>query len=252
MLLAVDIGNSNIVFGFYDGKTLLTTLRIATDHARTSDESAMILSQFVELKRLPSFGAMVVASVVPKLEAVFRRMAEDYYHLEPLFVSPRLKLNITFDYPQPSEIGTDRICDAVAAFDRFGGPTIIVDFGTATTFGVVSEQGAFLGGVIAPGIETAQSALAFRAAQLFKISFEAPQSPIGKSSEDAMKAGFYLGAIGQTDYIIESIAQHWVKQPKVVATGGLAPLIAPKSKYISEVLPDITLDGLRLIFELNS
>lgn len=252
MLLAIDIGNSNIVFGFYDGKKLLTTLRIATDHARTSDESAMILSQFVELKRLPSFKAMVIASVVPRLEAVFRRMADDYYHLKPLFVGPELKLNITFDYPQPSEIGTDRICDAVAAFDRFGGPTIIVDFGTATTFGVVSEKGAFLGGVIAPGIETAQSALAFRAAQLFKISFEAPQSPIGKSSEEAMKAGFYLGAIGQTDYIIESIARHWGKQPKVVATGGLAPLIAPKSKYISDVLPDITLDGLRLIFELNS
>ena len=146
MLLAVDIGNSNIVFGFYDGKKLLTTLRIATDHARTSDESAMILSQFMELKRLPAFEAMVIASVVPKLEAVFRHMAEGYYHLEPLFVSPKLKLNITFDYPQPSEIGTDRICDAVAAYDRFGGPTIIVDFGTATTFGVVSEQGAFLGG----------------------------------------------------------------------------------------------------------
>ena len=251
MLLAVDIGNSNIVFGFYDGATLVTTLRIATDHARTSDESAMMVSQFMEMKRLPVISAMVVASVVPKLEAVFRRMAEDYYSLEPLFVTTKLKLNISFDYPQPTEIGADRICDAVAAFDRFGGPTIVVDFGTATTFGVISEKGAFLGGVIAPGIETAQSALAYRAAQLFKISFEAPESPIGKSSEEAMKAGFYLGAIGQTDYIIESIAHHWRKQPKVVATGGLAPLIAPKSKYISEVLPDITLDGLRLIFELN-
>ncbi len=251
MLLAVDIGNSNIVFGFYDGRKLLTTLRVATDHARTSDESAIILSQFVELKRLPSFEGMVIASVVPRLETVFRHMAEDHYRLEPLVVSHRLKLNITFDYPQPSEIGADRICDAVAAFDRFGGPTIVVDFGTATTFGVISEQGAFLGGVIAPGIETAQSALASRAAQLFKIAFEEPESPIGKSSEEAMRAGSYLGAIGQTDYIIESISQRWEKHPKVVATGGLAPLIAPKSKYISEVLPNITLDGLQLIFALN-
>ena len=219
MLLAIDIGNSNIVFGFYDDKRLLTTLRIATDHARTSDESAMILGQFIDRKGLAAFKAVAIASVVPKLDTVFRRMFADYYHLEPLFVNHRLKLNITFDYPQPSEIGADRICDAAAAFDRFGGPTIVVDFGTATTFGVISEKGAFIGGVIAPGIETAQSALAARAAQLFKISFEAPQSLIGKSSEEAMKAGFFLGAIGQTDYIIASIAKHWDRKPKVVATG---------------------------------
>ncbi len=251
MLLAVDIGNSNIVFGFYKGKSLLTTLRVATDHARTADESAILVSHFMELKRLPQISAMVVATVVPKLEGIFRRMADEYYHLEPLFVHHRLKLNITFDYPQPSEIGADRICDSVAAFDRFGGPTIVVDFGTATTFSIISEKGAYFGGVIAPGIETAQSALAHRAAQLFKISFEAPESPIGKSSEEAMKAGSYLGAIGQTDYIIESIASYWGKKPKVIATGGLATLIAPKSKFISDVLPDITLDGLRLIYELN-
>lgn len=251
MLLAVDIGNTNVVFGFYDDKTLLTTLRTATDHARTSDESAMILSQFMQLKQLPAFDAVVIASVVPKLDGVFRRMAGDYFGITPLFISSRLKLNITFDYPQPSEVGADRICDAAAAFDRFGGPTIVVDFGTATTFGVISEKGAFVGGVIAPGIETAQSALAFRAAQLFKISFEQPESPIGKSSEEAMKSGFYYGAIGQTDYIIESIARYWNKQPKVIATGGLAPLIAPKSRYISEVIPEITLDGMRLIYELN-
>lgn len=150
MLLAVDIGNSNIVFGFYDGKKLLTTLRTTTDHARTSDESAMILSQFMQLKQLPPFDSMVIASVVPKLDGAFRRMANDYYNMTPLFVNWRLKLNITFDYPQPSEIGADRICDAVAAYDRFGGPIIVVDFGTATTFGVISEQGAFVGGVIAP------------------------------------------------------------------------------------------------------
>ena len=251
VLLAIDIGNTNIVCGFYDGKRLVTTLRIATNHARTSDESAIMLHHFMQLKQVPSISSMVVATVVPKLESIFRRMAKDYFQIDPLFVNSNLKLNITFDYPLPSEIGADRICDAVAAYDKFGGPTIVVDFGTATTFGVISENGVFIGGVIAPGIETSQTALAQKAAQLFKISFEPPLSPIGKSSEEAMKAGFYLGAVGQTDYIIESIANYWKKSPKVIATGGLAGLISPLSKYISEILPEITLEGLRLIHEMN-
>lgn len=252
MLLAVDVGNTNIVFGFFEKQRLVSSLRIATDHARTADESGLLLNQFMQFKKLSPFTSMVVATVVPKMEYVIRSLAADYYKLDPLFVQSTLKLNISFDYPRPNEIGADRICNAVAAYDRFGGPTIVVDFGTATTFDLISEKGAYLGGAIAPGIETSQSALAHRAAQLFKVAFEPPVSPIGKSTEEAMKSGFYLGAIGQTEYLIESILRSHQADAKVIATGGLATLIAPQSKYITEVLPDITLDGLRLIYELNA
>lgn len=251
MLLAIDIGNTNVVIGFYEGEKLLTSLRFATDHARTADESALLLSQFMQIKGLGGVDGIALATVVPRLDPVFQQMSKTHLGIEPLVVHAGLKFNIRFDYPHPNEIGTDRICNSVAAFARFGGPAIVVDFGTATTFDVISKDGAYLGGVIAPGIETAQSALAHRAAQLFKISFEAPKSPIGKSTEEAMKAGFYLGAVGQADYIIEQLQKAMGSSPRIVATGGLASLIAPASKYIRDVLPDITLDGLRLIYEMN-
>jgi type III pantothenate kinase len=178
-------------------------------------------------------------------------MAREHYRLEPLFVSYQLKLNITFDYPKPAEIGADRICNAAAAYDRLGGPTIVVDFGTATTFDIVSDAGAYLGGVIAPGIESSQATLADRAAKLFEISMRKPDSAIGKSTEAAMVAGSYLGAVGQTDRIIEAIAAELGDHPKVLATGGLAGLVGPESRHIAEIDPDITLHGLRLISELN-
>lgn len=251
MLLTIDIGNTNIVLGFYDERRLAATFRMTTDSGRTADESALLISQFVSMKKLAKIDGIIIGSVVPKLDSVFRQVARGYFSLEPLFVNATLKLNITFDYPRPHEIGADRICNSAAVYSRYGGPTIVVDFGTATTFDIVSDEGAYIGGVIAPGIETAQSALAHRAAQLFKISFGPPNSPIGKSTEDAMKAGFYYGGIGQTDFIIEKISESLKSKPKVVATGGLAGLLSPASKYISEVLPDITLEGLRLIYEMN-
>jgi type III pantothenate kinase len=251
MLLVIDIGNTNIVFGFYDGKKLVASMRIATDSTRTADESAMLLEQFRRQKNLAAVTGIAVANVVPKLDFVFLKMAKDHYGLEPLFVRSTLKYNITFDYPNPSEIGADRICNSVAAFERFGGPTIVVDFGTATTFDIISKEGAYLGGVIAPGIETALSALAHRAAQLFSVSLTPPKSAIGKSTEEALKSGFYYGALGQIEHVIAAISREFGAQPKVVATGGLASAIAPGTKMISEILPDITLDGLRLIYEMN-
>lgn len=251
MLLAIDVGNTNIVVGFYDGETLVTSLRTSTEHTRTSDECAMTLNQFMQMKGIGNINGIIVATVVPRLDPIIRRMATDHFQIEPLVVHAGLKFNITFDYPKPAEIGTDRICNSVAAFHKFAGACIVVDFGTATTFDVISHKGAYMGGVIAPGIETAQSALAHRAAQLFKISFEPPKSPIGKSTEEAMKAGFYLGGVGQCEYIIEQLNTALGAHPRVIATGGLATLIAPASKYINEVMPNITLDGLRLIYEMN-
>ncbi len=251
MLLAIDIGNTNIVAGFFDGDELTTSLRVVTDHARTADESALLLHQFMQLKRLPPVTGIVVATVVPRLEPVFRQMSDTHFNQNALFVHAGLKCNVTFDYPNPGEIGADRICNSVAAFTQFGGPCIVVDFGTATTFDVISKDGAYLGGVIAPGIETAQSALAHRAAQLYKINFAPPKTAIGKSTTEAMQAGFYLGGVGQTDFIIRALTKELGAEPLVIATGGLAGLIAPASAVISKVLPDITLDGLRLIYEMN-
>ncbi|MCK4857627.1 MAG: type III pantothenate kinase [candidate division Zixibacteria bacterium] len=251
MLLAVDIGNTNTVFGFFRKKELLASFRTTTGHAQTADECGVLIKQFLDLEKFTKLDGITVATVVPRLEPVYRQMATDYYQLEPLFVDSSVKLNITFDYPTPAEVGADRICNAAAAYDRFGGPTIVVDFGTATTFDIISGGGAYVGGVIAPGIETALSTLAHRAAQLFKVSFEKPAQVIGKSTEEAMKSGFYLGAVGQTDHIIDSIAAEMPTKPRVIATGGLAPAIAPQSKHISEIRPDITLQGMRLIYELN-
>lgn len=251
MLLAVDIGNTNTVFGFFDGAALTASFRIATDHAQTSDECAALIRQFQLLKNLPAFDFIVIATVVPKFEPIYRRMVASYYEFDPLFVTCDIKLNVAFDYPRPSEIGADRICNAVSAYDRFGGPTIVVDFGTATTFDIISANGAYCGGVIAPGIESSQAALSHRAAQLFKVSIQKPSSAIGKSTEEAMVIGSFYGAIGQTDLIIERITADLGGTPKVIATGGLAQLVAADSKYISEVDPDITLKGLRLIHELN-
>lgn len=251
MLLAVDVGNTNTVFGFYDGRKLAASFRIVTDHADTFDECALIIDHFRRLKGISSVKAIVVATVVPKFEPIYLRLAEVYYGYDPLFVNHKVKLNITIDYPKPGEIGADRLCNAAAAHDRFGGPIVVVDFGTATTFDIVSGEGAYLGGIIAPGIESSQAALSHRAAQLFKVSIERPPSAIGKSTEAAMRAGSYLGAVGQTDFIVEKIAAELKDEPKVIATGGLAQMVAPESRYISEVIPDITLDGLRLIYELN-
>ncbi len=251
MLLAVDIGNTNTVFGFFDGENLSASFRIATQHAQTSDECAALIRQFQLLKSLSDIDDIVIATVVPKFEPIYRRMVADYYSLKPLFVTCDVKLNVTFDYPRPSEIGADRICNAVAAFERFGGPAIVVDFGTATTFDIITADGAYCGGVIAPGIESSQAALSHRAAQLFKVSIQKPSSAIGKSTEEAMVIGSFYGAIGQTDLIIERITADLGGTPKVIATGGLAQLVSADSRYISEVDPDITLEGLRLVHELN-
>jgi type III pantothenate kinase len=251
MLLAIDIGNTNTVFGFYDDRKLLRSYRIATEHAQTVDEAAVLVRQFQQISRIDTVDAVAIASVVPKCTPIYQRLSGDYFQLKPLFITHKVKLNVTFDYPKPSEIGADRICNSAAAFDSFGGPVIVVDFGTATTFDIISSEGAYLGGIIAPGIESAQAALSQRAAQLFKVSIQKPDSAIGKSTEEAMIAGSFLGAVGQVDYIIRAITAELKVEPKVVATGGLAGVVTPESKLISGVAPDITLDGIRLIYEFN-
>ncbi len=252
MLLAIDAGNTNTVFGFYAGSELKATLRVATDNLRTSDEITLAVHQFTTFKQLPTADSLIIASVVPRLTPLLVRAGRESFNLEPLLVNYELKLNISFDYPKPSEVGADRICNAAAAFDLVKGPAIVVDFGTATNFDIVSAEGAYIGGVLAPGIEAAHAALAQRAAQLFHVPFLAPHSVIGKSTTEALQSGFFHGAVGQTDYILAKIITAFDRRPRVIATGGLAKSIASASRLIDEILPNITLDGLRLIHSLNS
>lgn len=253
MLLAIDIGNSNTNIGCFIGAELKATFRSATRAERTADEIALLLSQFIQQRNLPQPESVVVASVVPRLTPVWRQLLEKTYKLEPLFVSAQIKLNITIDYPNPAEIGADRLCNAVAAYDRYGGPVVVVDFGTATNFDIVTAKGAYIGGVLAPGIETSHFALAQRAAQLFRVTMERPERVIGTSTEQALKSGFFHGAVGQTDYILEKIAAELGagEELQVIATGGLAGAVAADSRHIKAVEPDITLEGLRLIHALN-
>jgi type III pantothenate kinase len=254
MLLTIDIGNSNTQFGFFDADELAASFRIHTGRRRTSDEIGLLLQQFIGAHKLPPVDSMAFACVVPRLTPVYERISRDLFGIEALRVSHRLKLNVRLDYDNPAEIGADRICNAVAAFDQLGGPTIVVDFGTATNFDVITAAGSYVGGVLAPGIETAHAALAGQAAQLFRVAFSKPESTIGRSTEAALTSGYFLGAVGQTDYIVAMIADELgaADDLTVVATGGLASLIAPESRYISRVLPNLTLEGLRLIHRLNS
>ncbi len=254
MLLAIDIGNSNINIGCFEGENLRATFRSATRAEDTSDEVALQLSQFLAQRGLPKPTDFALASVVPRLTPVWRQVVEAHYGLEPLFVTAKVKLNIKISYPNPHEIGADRLCNAAAAYDRYGGPVIVVDFGTATNFDVISEAGAYVGGVLAPGLETSHLALARRAAQLFRVTMQKPERVIGQSTEQALQSGFFHGAVGQTDYLISLIAAELGDNEKltVVATGGLATAIAAESRYISVVDPQITLQGLRLIHQLNS
>lgn len=252
MLLAIDIGNSNTTVGCFTGDKPAATFRSATRSERTGDEIALLLSQFLAQRQLPQPDAVVAASVVPRLTPVWRRLVQQTYELEPLFVNDQVKLNIIIDYPNPHEIGADRLCNAAAAYDHYGGPVVVVDFGTATNFDIVTTAGAYIGGVLAPGIETSHQALAQRAAQLFRVTLEKPEQVIGRSTEQALQSGFFHGAVGQTDYLLGMIAAEMgATDLQVVATGGLAGAVAAESKFIKAVEPDITLQGLRLIYELN-
>jgi len=252
MLLAIDAGNTNTVFGFFEDENLRATLRVASSNLRTADEIILAVDQFLNFKKLPQITACIYASVVPRLTPLLQKSSSEHLGVEPIAVSSTLKLNITFDYPKPAEVGADRICNAAAAFDLVKGPAIVVDFGTATNFDIVSAEGAYIGGVLAPGIEAAHAALAQRAAQLFQVSFKAPRSIIGKSTEEALQSGFYHGAVGQTDYILAKLITAFTQRPRIIATGGLARSISAGSRLIDEVLPNITLEGLRLIHSLNS
>lgn len=253
MLLAIDIGNSNIVWGIFDGDQLVADWRISTDHSKTTDEYAILLLDLLRVEGISPdrVDGVILSSVVPPLTPLFEELAETYFHCLPLIVSAEMETGLTIQYTNPHEVGSDRIVNAAAAFRRYGGPLIIVDFGTATTFCAVTADGEYLGGAIAPGLRISAEALYVRAAKLPKIELARPKSAIGRDTVASMQAGLVFGYAGLVDELVRRIQQELGRDCFVLATGGLAGLIAPESRLIREVRPHLTLEGLALLYTLN-
>lgn len=249
-LLVVDVGNTNVVLGIYRGDELTGSWRLATARERTADEYGILTRQLIGDSAAALDGA-IVSSVVPPLNSAFAWMIQEYFDVEPLFVEPGVKTGIAIHVDNPQEVGADRIVNCVAAFERYGGPTIIVDFGTATTFDVVTANAEYVGGVIAPGLNISAEALFARASRLPRVDIRRPPTVIGTNTVVNMQSGLYYGYLGLVDGILSRMKQELPGVKKIVATGGLASLLAPDSEYIEEVDDDLTLKGLKIIHDRN-
>ncbi|MBD0373449.1 MAG: type III pantothenate kinase [Pyrinomonadaceae bacterium] len=251
MLLAIDVGNTNTSLGVYDREELVAHWRLTTARERTVDEYGVHSRNLFELAGLDfkAITAVAIASVVPPLNFTLRRMSEVYFHHAPLFVDNTTDTGVPILYEPPSDVGADRIVDAVAAIHKYGAPCIIVDFGTATTFDAINERGEYLGGVITPGITISSDALFARTARLPRVEIKRPSSVIGSSTVGSMQSGLYYGYAGLVDGILKKMREELGEHVRVIATGGLAPLIATGSEFIEEIDDTLTLDGLRLVYE---
>ncbi len=253
MLLAIDIGNTSIVLGVFEGESLLSSWRLSTRADRTHDEYGIMIIDLLTVNELKAgiIGGIIISSVVPPLSHVFEELSLKYFDRRPMIVSSELDTGIKILYKKPEEVGADRIVNAAAAYHLYGGPIIIVDFGTATTFCFVTSRGEYLGGVISPGIEISANALFERTAKLPRVDLSRPSKIIGDNTVTAMQAGLIIGHAGLVDRMVEEIKRETGENPYVVATGGLAGLIAPESRTIKEVMPSLTLEGLRIIYNRN-
>ncbi len=254
MLLAIDVGNTNTVFAIFEGRERMGQWRLSTKADRTADEYAAALSQLMGLKDIDyrAVSAIIISSVVPLAITPLRWMSRDFFGCTAYVVHQDLALPIQIKINNPQEVGADRVVNAVAAQQRYDLPLVIVDFGTATTFDVVDEDGAYCGGAIAPGVNLALHALHNAAASLPRIAVEVPPNVIGRSTITAMRSGIYWGYVGLIEGLIERIEKEYGKHMKVVATGGLAPLFAQGCPRIAHVDNDLTMDGLLEIYERNS
>ncbi|MBI2458670.1 MAG: type III pantothenate kinase [candidate division NC10 bacterium] len=253
MLLALDVGNTNTVIGVFDDKALLTHWRLSTRREGTRDEYAMLIKGLFDFAGLAFQGvsAVIISSVVPPLQGPLEEMARQYFGVEPMVVGPGIKTGMPILYESPRDVGADRIVNAVAAFEAYGGPCIVVDFGTATTFDAISVRGEYLGGAICPGIGISSEALFQHAAKLPRVDITRPKVIIGKNTVGSMQAGLFFGYLSLVEGIVARMRAELGGRAAVVATGGLAQLLLTESTAVDHVDPLLTLTGLRILFERN-
>jgi len=270
MLLVIDVGNTNTVLGVFarvakvhsnDGtaesaryERLVSQWRVATALNHTVDEYGVLFRSLFSMDNLEVSGihGIVISSVVPPLDSILRQVCERYFQIKPLFIEPGVKTGMPVHYDNPAEVGADRIVNGVAAYEKYGGPCIIVDFGTATTFDCVSAKGEYLGGVICPGIGISADALFQRTARLPRVDIRKPSRVIGSNTVGSLQSGLYYGYLGLVDGILDELLKEMGKDTKVVATGGLAPMVGNASKYFKTIDDFLTLEGLRIIWERNA
>ncbi len=254
MFLAIDVGNTDITVGVYEGTNLAATFRITTKIPRTSDEYGLVLTELISKQEIEvgEIKGAIVASVVPNIMHSLRNAIIKYLHCEPLIVGPGIKTGIRIDNPNPKEIGADRIVDIVAAYELYGGPALVLDFGTATTYDLITEDGRFHIGITAPGIRISAKALWEDTAKLPEIEIKKPKSILAQDTIWSMQAGLVYGQIGQTEYIIKRVKKETgYKNLKVIATGGLGRIIADETKEINVYNSKLTLEGLRILYDKN-
>jgi len=254
MVLVMDVGNTNIKFGLFLGKELVNSWRVATDLEKTADELGVLTKSFFDFykKDIEEVEGIIIASVIPSINYTLEHMCRYYFKQEPLFVDPGIKTGMNIRYDNPRELGADRIVNAVAAYEMYGGPCITIDFGTATTFSVISEKGDFLGGAICPGAKISSEALVRCAAKLPRVELIKPQSVIGRNMIACMQSGIIYGYVGQVEYLVRKIKKELPQRTaRVIATGGLARLISTETDVIEEINPLLTLQGLRILYERN-